>query len=680
MSIETEFESTITNVKNAYQGLDNLGATIPQNKTIENIKSCLSEIYSNLPKTSYAEGSNITLSNTLKGKLDFEDGIVGIGDTKQNSYEGYNLLDIENTGVSTEKATYTKNTTGYTINTNSQASSSAYGRIVLDTSFVNSNDNFAFSLDITSNVTGNIIIGWVGSQMADYREITANTKIHIVRTFNGMTTTAFTIGIYAPNTTLTVENLQIYKGTTEKNYEPYTGNSPSPNPSYPQQVKCVRGRNRFNKATVTSNAYINTSGAVVTGATGYCASDWIKVSTGNIVWGATSGNGYSLSIYNSSKTFVRSVGRTNNNAMVIPIANGEEYIRFTILNADLNTMQIEEGSQATSYLPYNTLEVVERGINEINVEYPTTTAYGVTCTKNGDGTYTFNGTAERDLYFDMCYFYLPKGTHKLVGCPTGGSWATYVLYVRRQDGQPFTINDLGSGGSTEVVGNEGQLRLSVFVKSGYNCNNLLFKPMITTNTSLTYADYEPYQTPQTYQLSLGDYEFAKIGNYADTIKYDVDNDKVYKNENVFEIDKTFIVGHISSVTEITDYVRVVINLTNDYKSISTTNGLCNYFKFEASYSGQSNHFYVQNTQAFIIIDKTLLSTIDTNGVIAFFNSIPNIKIKFVLATATRTEITDTTLKQQIKNWYYAKSNTGTTIIESNGDLPMIIKCRALKAN
>ena len=91
MSIETEFESTITNVKNAYQGLDNLGATIPENKTIENIKSCLDEIYNKFPKTDYEEGSNITLENTLKGKLDFEDGIVGYGDTQQDSTNGYQL-------------------------------------------------------------------------------------------------------------------------------------------------------------------------------------------------------------------------------------------------------------------------------------------------------------------------------------------------------------------------------------------------------------------------------------------------------------------------------------------------------------------------------------------------------------------------------------------------------------
>ena len=41
------------------------------------------------------------------------------------------------------------------------------------------------------------------------------------------------------------------------------------------------------------------------------------------------------------------------------------------------------------------------------------------------------------------------------------------------------------------------------------------------------------------------------------------------------------------------------------------------------------------------------------------------------------EIT-TTLKDQIKALYYSHSFTGTTIIEINGQLPLIIKVRALK--
>ena len=52
-------------------------------KTIENIKSCLDEIYDNLPKTEYQEGTLINLGVTSKGKLDYDNGVVGIGQSEQ---------------------------------------------------------------------------------------------------------------------------------------------------------------------------------------------------------------------------------------------------------------------------------------------------------------------------------------------------------------------------------------------------------------------------------------------------------------------------------------------------------------------------------------------------------------------------------------------------------------------
>lgn len=48
-----------------------------------------------------------------------------------------------------------------------------------------------------------------------------------------------------------------------------------------------------------------------------------------------------------------------------------------------------------------------------------------------------------------------------------------------------------------------------------------------------------------------------------------------------------------------------------------------------------------------------------------------------LKEALKEEITGT-LKDQIKELYNLMSYTGTTILEVDGDLPMIIKARALK--
>lgn len=72
MSIASEFDSTIENIKSDYEGLENLGIdTTNIDKNIYNIRTCLDTIYSTLPKAT-GTGSNITLQPTLKGKLQID--------------------------------------------------------------------------------------------------------------------------------------------------------------------------------------------------------------------------------------------------------------------------------------------------------------------------------------------------------------------------------------------------------------------------------------------------------------------------------------------------------------------------------------------------------------------------------------------------------------------------------
>jgi hypothetical protein len=79
MSIASELDSTIENIKSDYEGLENLGADLTNvNKNIQNIRTCLDNIYTNLPKTT-GEGTNLSLT-TLKGRINVDDIL---GDTTQ---------------------------------------------------------------------------------------------------------------------------------------------------------------------------------------------------------------------------------------------------------------------------------------------------------------------------------------------------------------------------------------------------------------------------------------------------------------------------------------------------------------------------------------------------------------------------------------------------------------------
>ena len=93
------------------QKINNLGGSIDEQTTFRQYANQLQNVYDNLPKTEYQEGTEVNLGKTIKGKLDYENGVVGIGDTSQKSYEGYNELNI----YAVHPIGYTETVSGVTI-------------------------------------------------------------------------------------------------------------------------------------------------------------------------------------------------------------------------------------------------------------------------------------------------------------------------------------------------------------------------------------------------------------------------------------------------------------------------------------------------------------------------------------------------------------------------------------
>lgn len=117
------------------------------------------------------------------------------------------------------------------------------------------------------------------------------------------------------------------------------------------------------------------------------------------------------------------------------------------------------------------------------------TLNNVVFTVNDDKSITVNGTASATTVFVVKNYKFEVGTYKLIGCPQGGA-----------ESSKYKLDVLLSGGSSADIGNGktfnittvGSFDVRIVVYSGTVCNNLVFKPMITTDTSVTYADYEPY--------------------------------------------------------------------------------------------------------------------------------------------------------------------------------------------
>lgn len=196
------------------------------------------------------------------------------------------------------------------------------------------------------------------------------------------------------------------------------------------------------------------------------------------------------------------------------------------------------------------------------------------------------------------------------------------------------------------------------------------------------TSYEPHQGKEL-PLDLGTIELCKIGNYQDYFyksggKWYLHKEigKVILN-NIKDIKEQPQTGFYrysysnSLIKNDTSLVNSLILFTNYFKPVTFNNrnsetnetvyAICN------GYSGQNAIMF--NTTTFTSLNdfKTWLAT-------------NNVSVYYLLATATDTEITDTTLISQLEAIYNAPLYEETNITQTNNDLPMILDITACKDN
>lgn len=231
--------------------------------------------------------------------------------------------------------------------------------------------------------------------------------------------------------------------------------------------------------------------------------------------------------------------------------------------------QIEEGSTATSYVPYGYLDLgiipsnsgyildkynnLSEELLEENIEKPTgswnnslnmldkskypasKTADGVTFTNNGDGSITadgvYSGSNAYGAAFELFKNITINKDHRylLKGCPSGGSAKTYFLTCE------VGAHDTGNG--TIFTGTYSVLTPTIRILSA---NNLTFYPQLYDLTAIYGAGNEPTTVPQFYK----DYPGLKTtANYHIPDKTNILLNKIEGKTNkiVQLIDKTVFV-------------------------------------------------------------------------------------------------------------------------------------------
>jgi len=315
------------------------------------------------------------------------------------------------------------------------------------------------------------------------------------------------------------------------------------------------------------------------------------------------------------------------------------------------------------------------------------TLNGVTFTINEDGTITANGTATSQIIFPINSntpattrnILLKDGVYKFYFDGVTTSSLTYFI-------QASYIGDDGSVKyPTDQNGNVGValtkstlIGFSIIIRVDTALNNVIFKPMlINSNTKIPYVK----ALPQTYPLSLDSLELAKIGDYKDYIyrengkwyKYGVIGKVVYNGTEAWTLNTTYT--HNVFYSTLLNYARVVNQITilaNYYKGVPNLWGISDFgnnynnsISLRVTSGDSINNIYISNDNISTVEEfKAWLSTHNTT-------------VYYVLKTPTIIEITDTTLIEQLDNLYNANSYDDTTIIFSDGDLPIVMKASAL---
>lgn len=290
------------------------------------------------------------------------------------------------------------------------------------------------------------------------------------------------------------------------------------------------------------------------------------------------GNSHSMRCTDTNFTCVN--GR---NSVLIDIHKKDSTVSFyTVgniiegLSVTISNIMLEEGSTAHDFEPYTggipspnpdypqeiksvvnpTVKV--RGKNLLNATLGTTTQNGITCTANGDGTYTLNGTATERAEFIIDVFNIDiSKKYKLIAFTKERSYINCFVQLNQS---PWTIYGTSADSQVTITDSEN-IRLVIAVIKGTTLSNEIIKPMIVDASlypDTTYDDFEPYRE-QTV-----------------TLPYTLNAIPVNSGGNVTIDGQQYIADYVD--VERGKLVRCVyeIEVNGEDKSFVQVGGYCNY--------------------------------------------------------------------------------------------------------
>lgn len=324
-------------------------------------------------------------------------------------------------------------------------------------------------------------------------------------------------------------NLQIEKGSTATDYELY---GVMPSPDYRSKIENLEGKNLVQQMNWKQLPSIST-GATVTTVNGY-GTDYIAVdNTKQYIFSylGTAGSKYVV-YYDESKNFL---GYRNN----LQIDNYEnwnitKYVRLRIDCAEnaVTNLQLEAGTVATPYVPYNSLEFKDEGKNKFDcansrIIYNNGNAASYERLENG--LKLISGGSQ----YNMIYFLVDTVKNLKDKTLTLSSDISFskdnqlttlgLFYTDINGGNRTTLvtnNNVTSEGKYQVTGQveEGENRDYVCIglrpnmASNYASGDYTIYDNLQVEIGETATDYEPYKS-QTAYFPLSEGQKLMEGSY-----------------------------------------------------------------------------------------------------------------------------------------------------------------------
>ena len=164
------------------------------------------------------------------------------------------------------------------------------------------------------------------------------------------------------------------------------------------------------------------------------------------------------------------------------------------------------------------LSVIGKCKNLLNPTLQTTTQNGVTCTNNGDGTYTLNGTSTEDTWISFCgKIFINHGKYKFIGSKNNDNTFLSLTIISSNNKRRYV-----NPGDIFTIEQGDKCDFGISTKN-LTFNNIIVKPMLTTNLSATYDDFVPY-TGDGETLT---HDVAELKNDLSTKIYELAGSELY---------------------------------------------------------------------------------------------------------------------------------------------------------